>query len=332
VTHTNIGRRPRAITASGGFSLIELLVSVAVLMIISGTALTGVLNLTKASRTISNRTEMHAGVRNATELLQQEVGQAGRITLTPGITLAQDVAPAATTFVVNSVVGLFVGQYLVIGTGGNMTCSAGCEETVQVSAIDAGTKIITIVTDAALTKGHREFWGAHAAGTPVRIAGGFAAGVVPKAPAFTNGSTATVLKIFGDINDDGNMVYIEYKCDVAAGNLYRRSMAYDSLTKPAISADQALLNNILANPDGSDCFTYQERTVSGTTFVVDVAVTLTVQTPDKDPVTGLFQKETKALLNVSPRNVFNVWQLAGLGLGYRVQPVPPSVTALLALP
>ena len=49
-------------------------------------------------------------------------------------------------------------------------------------------------------------------------------------------------------------------------------------------------------------------------------------------MSGLFQKETKALLNVSPRNVFNVWQLAGLGMGYRVQPIPPSVTALLALP
>ena len=74
------------------------------------------------------------------------------------------------------------------------------------------------------------------------------------------------------------------------------------------------------------------RRSSGTTFVVDVAITLTVQTADKDPITGLFQRETKALLNVSPRNVFNVWQLAGLGLGYRVQPTPPSVTALLALP
>ncbi len=56
-----------------------------------------------------------------------------------------------------------------------------------------------------------------------------------------------------------------------------------------------------------------------------------MQTPDKDPVTGLYQKETKALLNVSPRNVFNVWQLAGLGIVNRVQPTPPSVTALAAV-
>ena len=42
-----------------------------------------------------------------------------------------------------------------------------------------------------------------------------------------------------------------------------------------------------------------------------------------------FFQETKALLNVSPRNEFNVWQLAGLGITNRVQATPPSVTALL---
>jgi hypothetical protein len=89
------------------------------------------------------------------------------------------------------------------------------------------------------------------------------------------------------------------------------------------------LNNIIANPGGTDCFTYQEAVANGQKFVVDVAITLTVQTPSRDPVTGLFQTETKALLNVSPRNVFNVWELAGLGIANRVQPTPPSVTALL---
>ena len=39
--------------------------------------------------------------------------------------------------------------------------------------------------------------------------------------------------------------------------------------------------------------------------------------------------ETKALLNVSPRNVFNVWQLASAGVAERIQPMPPTVTALL---
>ena len=41
-----------------------------------------------------------------------------------------------------------------------------------------------------------------------------------------------------------------------------------------------------------------------------------------DPVTKQFRLEDKALLNVSPRNVFNVWELASIGLTNRVQPMP----------
>jgi hypothetical protein len=48
-----------------------------------------------------------------------------------------------------------------------------------------------------------------------------------------------------------------------------------------------------------------------------------------DPVTKAYQRETKALLNVSPRNVFNSWALAGIGYADRIQPTPASVTALL---
>ncbi len=69
--------------------------------------------------------------------------------------------------------------------------------------------------------------------------------------------------------------------------------------------------------------------VSGVTYVLDVAITLTVQTQLIDPITKQFQTETKALLNVSPRNVFNVWQLASAGAFNRVQPMPPTVTNLL---
>ena len=58
------------------------------------------------------------------------------------------------------------------------------------------------------------------------------------------------------------------------------------------------------------------------TFVLDVAVTLTVQTQQIDPITKQYQTETKALLNVSPRNVFNAWELAGIGYTERIQSTP----------
>src|SRR5262249_36005261 len=190
------------------------------------------------------------------------------------------------------------------------------EETVELTAIDTATNKIT-----------GSFFNPHIVGAPIQVYGGFAQGVVP--PSAINGSTGSVLKIFGDINGTANMVYIQYECDINAGRLYRRSMAFDVGVKPPITPDQTLLNNIVSNPANAACFTYQEAVANGQKYVVDVAITLTVQTPSKDPVTGLYQKETKALLNVSPRNVFNVWQLAGLGITNRVQPTPPSVTALL---
>jgi hypothetical protein len=94
-----------------------------------------------------------------------------------------------------------------------------------------------------------------------------------------------------------------------------------------------LLGNIIANPGGTPCFTYQttELTVQGTvfTFVLDVAITLTVETEEIDPVTRQRQTETKALLNVSPRNVFNAWMLASIGYTDRIQSTPATVTALL---
>jgi type II secretory pathway pseudopilin PulG len=296
-----------ALTREQGYSMIELLVSIAVLMIISGTVMDGVLRLTHTSQTVENRSEMHAGVRNVTELLQQEIGQAGRITLPTNLTVAGMIDTSG--FTASSTIGMFVGEQLVIDTGTN-------QETIAVTAIDSSTNQIT-----------GAFINTHPAGVPVTVYGGFAQGVVP--PTAANGSTGSVLKIFGDINDTGQMVYIQYECDVNAGRLYRRSMAFDAATKPPLTPDLTLLNNIIANPGGTDCFTYQTAIAEGQPYVTNVAITLTVQTPMRDPVTGLYQTETKALLNVSPRNVFNVWQLASAGVTDRVQPTPASVAALL---
>ena len=292
-----------------GFTLIEMMITVLVLMIVSGTVMKGVLDLTNLHNTIMNRTDMHSGVRNATELLTQEVGQAGRIALPAPVTLTAGSAVGAVALNVTSTTGMFIGEQLNIDTG-------ALQETAAVTAVVSGTQISV----STLTKGH-------ANAVPVKASGGFAAGVVPAAVA--NGSTGALLKIFGDINGDGNMVYVEYRCDTAAGRLYRNSMPFDAGAKPAITVEQILIDNILPNPDATPCFTYQTQVISGTTYVLDVAITLTVRTQNRDLNTGQFMTETKALLNVSPRNVFNVWQLAGLGVTNRVQPIPPTVQALL---
>src|SRR5438128_9298678 len=69
--------RPRPQDA--GFSLVELLFATGLLLVVSSIVTTALMQMTNSQKTIWNRTEMHSGIRGATELLQQEIGQAGRM-------------------------------------------------------------------------------------------------------------------------------------------------------------------------------------------------------------------------------------------------------------
>jgi prepilin-type N-terminal cleavage/methylation domain-containing protein len=324
--------------SQAGFSLPELLISVTILLIISSAVTSALLQMTNSQRTIWNRTQLHAGVRSATELLQQEVGQAGLISLPGAGTTAAAVAIGAQTVGVRingavplTMTGFFVGEQLVIDVGGPTPCVvvSPCQETVTVTAVNAAAKQITAT-----------FLYPHLVGAAIQALGGFGTGIVPPlASGYPNGSTPSILKLYGDINGDGNMVYVEYTCDPApggTGNLYRNVMPYDQAPpKVAATSSQVLLSNIRTNPGNVACFTYMPNplpVVAGNSYVLDVAITLTVQTAVVDPITRQFQTETKALLNVSPRNVFNVWQLASASVTERIQPMPPTVTNLLPVP
>ena len=328
-----------------GFSLPELLIAMTIMLLISGAAVNALLKMQSAQATIWNRTQMHSGIRGATEVLQQEVGQAGRIALAP-VTLtgatAASAAGGTVTLPVTSSTGMYVGMKLTIDTGSATDDTSPAQETVKVTAIPTSTSVtvqsLTANSSGVVTGKVR----AHVINAPVLALGAFGTGIVPPlsspstyAPGgasftYANGSTATVLKLYGDINADGNMVYIEYTCDTATShNLYRNVMEWTDTTKPAVAASQVLLSNVVANPNSTPCFTYQTGVVGGNVYVTDVAITLTVQTQLIDPVTKQFQTQTKALLNVSPRNTFNAWQMASLGIANRIQPMPPTITGLL---
>jgi len=328
-----------------GFSLLELLVSTCILLGIMGTVMTALRQQTQQQQTIWNRTQMHSGVRGATELMQQEIGQAGRVATPVPITMANGApsvkaafgagavcdpanpATNASTIQVNSVAGLWAA-----GGASTMitTLDGPNRENVPISAFNAG--VIPPTVSACFTN-------AHAAGTTIDVEGGFGSGIIlPAGPGNPNGSTGTVLKMFGDINGDGNMVYVEYTCDTTPGvnRLYRNSMAFDAIAKQPLGAALVMLNNIQPNPGNTPCFTYQtvpSLTIQGQQvgFVLDVAITLTIQTQQVDPVTKQFQQETKALLNVSPRNVFNAWDLGQWSYPERIQSTPATVTALTGM-
>ena len=337
--------------------MIELLVATAIFLGITAIVASALKQITQSQTTVWNRTQMHSGVRGATELLQQEVGQAGRAA-TPTTILTVDpivgagtgncdpknpgLAPGppagpATPIHVSSVQGLYATAGTVPASYVLITTMDGPNrETTPVWAIDNSVNPPTLTAC---------FNNNHPAGITLMALGGFANGIVPPAAAptnFPNGSTGSVLKMFGDINGDGKMVYVEYTCDTAVGSthkLYRNVMDFASTTKPKLTDALVLLSNVYDNPGGTPCFTYQTDgaippiIVQGqpVVFILDVAITLTVQTQQKDPVTGKNQQETKALLNVSPRNVFNTWLLANTGYTDHIQSTPATVAALLGM-
>lgn len=311
-----------------GMSLLELLAGLTVMLIVGGAVIQGMFSVVKTQGTISNRTEMHASVRSATELIEQELTQAGRVTLGTnpvflGAAITTVASPAVAQSVTLSESGItdfttvmFVGELLTVDTGTN-------RETVTLTAVS--TAGITAVFNFT-----------HLLGAPVVVMGGFANGVIPN--GITNGSDGFNLKIFGDINGDGKMVYIKYHCDNQSGSTHSlyRDVTSGPLTAAAgaVTADSAstvLLENVEQNPSNAACFTYQTQTAGTFTFVTNVAVTLTVQTQNPDPQTGQYQNETKALLNVAPRNVFEAWELAYAN-DYinRVQPIPANIQNVVA--
>ena len=308
-----------------GFSMLEMLVTLVIFVGVAGIVMTAMMQMTNTQGSVANRTAMHSSVRSATELLQQEIGQAGKIALptsanggptkmVTAITAAQITDPLigySGAVVLDKAGGVYNGMLLVVDSGDQ-------EETVAATNLIAATKTFT-----------GTFYLTHAANAPVRVAGAYASGIIPPNPPNTvNPSDGFTLKMYGDINDDKNMVYVVYKCDTAHGNLTRSVVSYSAAT---VGTDDVILSNITDNPPdpgqttAAPCFKYQVKSVSPNDYVVDVSVTLTVQSQNVDPQTHQIQKETKALLNVSPRNIFEGWQLAGAGVAHRIQPMPPTV-------
>jgi len=66
---------------NAGFTLLETMVSLVVLLAVGGIVMSGMTQLMRTQGSIANRTAMHTSVRSVTELLQQEIGQAGKVSL-----------------------------------------------------------------------------------------------------------------------------------------------------------------------------------------------------------------------------------------------------------
>ena len=327
-----------------GFSLLEMMVSLAILLAVSAGVLQMMFQMSMTQASVNTRSAMHSNTRSVTEMLQQEISQAGRVAL-PGETTtigtlvvgATPDTPLTLTVIVDSTEGMFVGMLLVVDAGTN-------EETVAVTAIP------TAGTPGTITA---SFTANHAVGATIRPTSAFGTGIIMDeafledqttvAPAWS--SDGFTLRMFGDINGDGNMVYLEYICDPeddGTGTLTRSEAAWDD---GVVGTSQVLLSNVLTSrvdPDDltSDeipCFAYfgdYNSPVPLNSYALTVGITLSVQGKYPDPQTGNYDRVTKALLQISPRNINMAYQISSelAGADDVVPPTPPVIKTMLGIP
>jgi len=288
-------RVDKGFRSSQGFTLMELLIAVTIMLIVIGPLLEAASRYMQRYRGQQLIVEMNQGLRAAQELIGQEVIQAGFHSFAPRrVTIGVFAAPGAQAAQVNDTSFFYVGQKLAIDLGIN-------QEIVQ----------ITDVAEASVTGVFRKD---HAAGAVITEVGPFATGILP-------GSTANVMQIYGDIDGDGTLVFVEYRHDPVTRRLTR---AVTPVGAVAQNAADVVLDNVLPNPGGNPIFRYRPLNRAGATFVVEVVVTLTVQTAERDPVTGAFRTQT-ASVALTPRNVLAAYDLAGLTGTRDVQNEPPGL-------
>jgi prepilin-type N-terminal cleavage/methylation domain-containing protein len=284
-----------------GFSLVELMFSMAILLIIVSGVFGALGYYTKNYQRTQITVDMHDNLRSALDLMAQEIGQAGFLSnnTTPVTTLAAAVTAGANTVAFTSAVNVYAGEQLLIDQGAS-------QELVTVTTVSSNNVTAT-------------FGSAHANGAAVNVRG-----VIPSGVLST--STANQLQLVGDINGDGNLVYVEYNCNNQApgpGTLTRSITPINQTTK---NASTILLDKVMPNPSGTNCFQYPSPlpTAAGYTFVPQVGVTLTVQSSTIDPVTGVYLTITKQALDLVPRNVQMGLIMASASpvVTTRLQPVP----------
>ena len=277
-----------------GFSLLEVIVAVAITLVIMLVLFTGLNQVQRRYRGEQLLTEVSDGIRGVVELMSQEISLAGLHGFeTRTLTAPVVGSPTAQAVVLDDTTGIFVGQKLLVDIDAS-------QETVEVTGISGST-----VTGA--------FRRAHLAGAAVNTVGPFPTGVLP-------GSTATVLRLYGDLYDDGALIYVEYR--VTGNTLVRSQTSVGAIVQ---NAADVLLENVVGNPGGTPVFQYGARSRLGRTYVTQVAVTLTSETSTPDPETGDIRDQTVSFV-VVPRNVMAAFQLHPMvgGDGF-VQNQPPGL-------
>ena len=289
---------------TAGFSLMELLISMAILMVVASTAFSALNGFSRTYSTTITMADMDSGMRNAAELMTQEIGQAGLVPFSAQ-TLGAAVLGSTTaqTVTVTSTANMYAGQNLQVDNGAP-------QESVQITAIPSTTTLTGI------------FRNSHAAATPIDPSGVFPQGILSTG---ANASTSTQLNLMGDLNGDGTLVYVSYSCVPNSSGTGTLTRSITPLTATSLTTSVVLLQNLVTNPGslGNACFTIPAATVvNGYNFITTVGLTLSTQSSYTDKQTGKYATLTKSFLNISPRNVLAGADMASTNLLTKLDPTP----------
>jgi len=330
-----------------GFSLLELLISLAVFLVISGATIGSLGYFQKNYRGSEIRSALEQKVRAALELMAQEISQAG---LQPsgvdtdglGVPLATVAASAcsgtplkcitgnsttAQWVQVTTVAGIYVGEYLRIDTGPGPDCYSSYCEDVSVVAVSAGPPA---QIKATFSQNHfAQTIGSTVYPTPIYGMGSYPQGIVPPgmtSPPPSGGSSSGQLELFGDLNGAGNsLLAVIYACPSTFPGPFTRTL-YDATTGSQISSIN-LIDNVTACQFTYPATPFPTVSVGGTTVsvVTSVGITLTAQSTMNDPQTGQPIIVTKSFLNIQPRNVVSAFNEASGTVANELQPNPGTL-------
>src|SRR6266536_768418 len=110
--------------ADKGFSLLELMVSTAVMLVVAGGAFGALNYYQKTYQRTEISADMHDNLRSAIDLIIQEVGQAGSLNLgatlgSRNLRIAVLGSPGAQVVLLNDTTGIFAGEQLLVDAGAN---------------------------------------------------------------------------------------------------------------------------------------------------------------------------------------------------------------------
>lgn len=345
------GRAYRSLTHSkGGFSLLELLASVAIIAIIMGALFTFIYQSQKRYQGNQVVSESNQDARAAMEVMAQEIGQAGS---NPNFTVSKVPAgasintssepvasPTAQCVTLNDVNQIFPDDWLAVDTGQNyelVQVITTSKYTSTPSPACAGA-ITTPWVQAVFQQDHCQS-GASGCTVPEPVTNPWPIPIASYKQPYPSGiltgtgtSDDKTLEFFGDINGDGVLNYVVYSLYAPAGaatviiggNTYTLYTLYRSITPVTFATgavnDSAspMVQNVLYNatlkqgPTGQPIFSTSTVTVGVVPNILTVVGTVVINLS----------------IAVNPQNL-ETGGVQGYNLATQIRPV--NLTAAIAV-